>query len=51
MATKERIIYDEHRLLLIFGIEHKSAFDNVIDDLRKIKINHISTLLKSQQNI
>jgi len=41
----------ENNIKRHYDSEHKSTFENIIGDLRKIKVNHLKSLLNSQQNI
>lgn len=51
ICQKTVAVMKEYKIKQHYDSEHKSTFENIIGDLRKIKVNHFKSLLNSQQNI
>lgn len=51
ICQKTVAVMKEFNIKRHYDSEHKSTFENIIGDLRKIKVNHFKSLLNSQQNI
>jgi len=51
ICQKTVAVMKEYNIKRHYDSEHKSTFENIIGDLKKIKVNHFKSLLNSQQNI
>ena len=51
ICQKTVAVMKEYNIKRYYNSKHESTFKNIIDDLRKIKINNFKSLLNSQQNI